>query len=279
MKGPSRSFFAFFLFGITFILPSFLFAGDIQMTHIDFANISQEKKVALSEKKIFFGHQSVGNNILNGVNDLIQSGQVKLEIVETADPRQIKDQGVLAHKKIGENMDPLSKVAEFKAVMDSGLGEKIDIAFMKFCYVDIGTQTDTESVFAIYQKTLAELKTRYPKIIFVHFTVPLVSEPEGVKSIAKLYIKKLIQRNDMFENTSKAKFNALLRKTYSGREPIFDLAALEATYKNGSKLTYTDSGQTYEALIPDYTDDGGHLNKEGRLLIAEDLLSFLANLD
>ena len=39
-----------------------------------------------------------------------------------------------------------------------------------------------------------------------------------------------------------------------------------------------ETGKEYYTLIPDYTDDGGHLNDLGKEIIAEKLLLFLVNL-
>jgi hypothetical protein len=42
----------------------------------------------LSQKKIYFGHQSVGFNIMDGVKDLMKEyPQIKLNIVETKDSK------------------------------------------------------------------------------------------------------------------------------------------------------------------------------------------------
>jgi hypothetical protein len=70
----------------------------------------------------------------------------------------------------------------------------------------------------------------------------------------------------------------MLRKEYTGKEPIFDLAALESTNPDGTRLSFTQNGKTAYALVPTYTTDGGHLNEQGRKLVAEQLLIFLASL-
>jgi len=70
----------------------------------------------------------------------------------------------------------------------------------------------------------------------------------------------------------------MLRHAYVGREPFFDLAKLESTFPNGSQSTFTKDGNIYAALVPDYTNDGGHLNEKGRRIVAEHLLVYLAQL-
>ena len=79
------------------------------------------------------------------------------------------------------------------------------------------------------------------------------------------------------DNIKRSEFNDRLREEYGTKEFLFDLATLESTYPDGSKAIFKDSGKTYYHMVPDYTDDGGHLNERGRKIIAENLLIFLAN--
>ena len=83
----------------------------------------------LSQKKIYFGHQSVGNNIMDGVKDLMtEYPQINLKIVETSDQADFK-LGIFAHSKVGKNMDPISKISGFESYMKNGLGGRADKAF------------------------------------------------------------------------------------------------------------------------------------------------------
>ena len=60
----------------------------------DVPNSAWEK---LSQKKIFFGHQSVGFNIIDGLKDLMKENpQIKLNIVETSNPADF-DAPIVAH--------------------------------------------------------------------------------------------------------------------------------------------------------------------------------------
>jgi len=256
------------------------FAGDSTMDHPDFNSVSVEKWKSLSSKKIFFGHHSVGENIISGMMKIDGSSpHINLNIVETMDPAVLTSAGIFAHGDVGHNFEPLSKIAAFKSVMDNGLGNKVDIAFMKFCFVDIGTESDLTRIFTEYKSTLKQLGQTYPDTTFVHVTVPLFVEPSGMKSQLKLLIKKLLGRNNYYENTAKARLNSMIRAEYAGKEPLFDLAAFEATRPDGSKLTFKSGGIEYEALVPEYSSDGGHLNSAGQEVLAKALLAFLANLD
>ena len=225
--------------------------------------------------RIFFGHQSVGNNILAGIIDLVGETNNKINIVES---RKVdnKSEAAFLHARVGKNKDPFSKIADFRELVENEFGSNVDVAFFKFCYVDFDQNTDIKSTFKKYQETLKSLKNDYPQITFVHFTVPLVNARLDVKT----YIKKIIGRFDskLEGNIKRNQFNTMLRDAYEGKEPIFDLAAIESTYPDGKNETFEIDGRTYYALAPVYTNDDGHLNKTGRKVVAGKLLYFLASL-
>src|SRR5213594_3175741 len=59
--------------------------------------ISTAAWASLSSKRIFFGHQSVGDNILDGIRDIAnKNSQIKLYVTETNDPQQF-NHPLLAH--------------------------------------------------------------------------------------------------------------------------------------------------------------------------------------
>lgn len=224
----------------------------------------------LAQMKIFFGHQSVGYNIIDGVKDLMQENpQIRLNILET-DNKSNFDTGLFAHFKVGENRYPDSKIQAFENFLTKGIGDKADIVFFKLCYVDLNTGTNVQNLFDRYKTAMSRLKELYPEAIFVHVTVPLTSETIGVKGClkkAKDLIKKITGR-PVYNNINRNEFNEMLRKEYEGKVPIFDLAKIESTCPDG-KTSY--------AMIPDYTYDGGHLNETGRKKVAEQLLVLLAD--
>ena len=80
------------------------------------------------------------------------------------------------------------------------------------------------------------------------------------------------------ENATREAFNALVRQTYAGKEPVFDVAALESTHPDGTRETYALDGHDYPALVPAYSDDGGHLNARGQVRLASAFVSLLASL-
>jgi hypothetical protein len=250
-----------------------------KVTFPSIKDVPVEKWEKLSQKKIFFGHQSVGNNIINGIRDLMKEHpEIKVNIVETADESDFKD-GIFAHSAIGKNEDPLSKINAFAAFMEKGIGGNADIASFKFCFVDIDSSTDTKALFAAYENKMAFLKLKYPQTILMHFTAPLLRK---TNSSFKGWIKKMLGKQDGFfansHNIARNEFNELLRREYDGKEPLFDLAKVESTHPDGTRETFKEDGKTYFSLVPEYTDDGGHLNEAGRKKVAEQLLIYLANL-
>ena len=231
---------------------------------------------SLAQKRIFFGHQSVGFNIVQGIEDLMRENpQIKLNLVETDDPAAF-DGPVFAHARNGSNNDPHSKCVAFTRTLEKGIGGKVDIAVLKFCYVDFSASSQVAEIFSDYRRTLDHLKQAFPNTTFVHVTVPLTTVQTGFK----VPIKKLIGRaiDGYEENIVRNRFNFMLRAEFAGKEPFFDLARAESTFAVGTRSLFELQGKTYEALAPEYTKDGGHLNPEGRKKVAEQLLIALARL-
>jgi len=242
-------------------------------SHPSLADISHSAWEKLSTRKIFFGHQSVGFNIIEGIQDLMKENhQIKLPIVETHDPADF-NQPIFAHSTVGKNQDPLSKIDVFVSLMDRGLGSQIDIAFFKFCYVDITSSTDIDQVFSHYERTLSSLQKKYPETTFIHFTVPLTTLQSGIKAMIKRILGKSIGSED---NMQREQFNKKLRKAYWEQGTLFDLAKAESTSPAGKITTFTINGETCIYLNPEYTYDGGHLNEMGRVKVAGQFLTFLA---
>lgn len=235
----------------------------------------------LSEKKIYFGHKSVGQNIVDGVQDVLrQFPRLKMNILESNKPEDFSSP-VFAHSAVGSNSDPESKMKAFEEIMDGGVGNKADIAFFKFCWIDILPQTNSEKVFTDYQSFMTRMKEKYPKTTFIHVTVPLTSNESGMKALFKKgkdLIKKLIGRANVYDNVKRNELNEMLRRRYEGKEPFFDLARIEAYAPDGKEGAARKGGRKEEQLISIFTDDGGHLNSLGRRIVAERLLVLLAEL-
>ena len=254
--------------------------GKMPEKTVSFPNIKDvptSKWENLSQKKIYFGHQSVGFNIVDGIKDVMKDHpEIKLNIVESADATDLKV-GTFEHSRVGKNVDPKSKVEEFTQFVERGIGDNADFSALKFCYVDIRADTEVKDVLKQYGIFMAKVEKEFPKMTVVHFTVPLTSS----KTTWKTIVKKIIGRKtwEYDDNIKRHEYNEMLRKKYEGKEPIFDLAKIESTYPDGRRCTFTKDGKTYYSLVPEYTNDGGHLNEQGRKVVAEQLLILLANLN
>lgn len=231
---------------------------------------SPESIERVASRRIFFGHQSVGGNLLEGVSDV--SGG-KLRVVQGRTPEVLSTPG-LVHTSIGQNEDPSGKVRDFEKALDDVQG-KADLAFFKFCYIDFSATTDVEKLFAEYLASMERLRTKYPAVTFVHVTVPLTI----VQSGAKAWLKRRLGRAPWGEqeNVVRHRYNQLLRAKFAGQPGLlFDLAVLESTRPDGTPLWFEVSGAKVPMLVPEFSDDGQHLNVTGRRRAADALIEFLA---
>jgi hypothetical protein len=145
---------------------------------------------------------------------------------------------------------------------------------VKFCYVDIDAGTDAKALFARYRATIDGLRAKHPGTTFVHVTLPLTEAQGGAKALAKRLLGRAPYGT--IENLRREEYNALLRRAYAGREPLFDLARIESTAPDGAAVKVQWNGADAPALAAAYTDDGGHLNAAGRVRAARELVSVLA---
>lgn len=242
----------------------------VHATAVHESTLTDQQIRVLSAQKVFFGHQSVGDNIVQGIRDLmLDDPRLKLRIVESRSPETAPGPAfVEAH--LGRNTDPLSKNIDFQTIIDHGFA---GIALLKYCYVDIGGATDVQQMFNAYRSTINSIRRNHPSVRIVHVTVPLTT----VDSSPKEWLKSVLGRNTtQDDNIKRNHFNQLLLQTY-GSEPIFDLAKIESTHRDGSRSYFKKGNETIYTFAPEYTTDGGHLDNNGRQLAARGLLQALAD--
>ena len=223
--------------------------------------ISESTKQHLRKIKnynIIFAHHSVGKNILDGLHDIATEANIKINFV-SIQYKMSKDKQYFADFYPGKNEQPKTKVDDFVSKIEEISSEyKPDIAFMKFCYIDILQDTNVEAVFAHYQKNILMLKKKKPDITFIHFTAPLRSGAD-------------------INNVKRGRFNELLTKTFESAR-VFDLAKIESTRLDGSREEFLYNGKRYYSMSPEYTTDAGHLNKFGRRIVATEMINFLGKM-
>lgn len=225
----------------------------------------------VSRTKVFFGHQSVGMNILEGVSGVYAAhGMTAPPIGEGAVPD--RQGGFIDHAFIGENGKPLLKIQDFAAKLRAGLAGQVDVAMMKLCYVDITSGTDVRAVFDAYRNTMAALQREFPRVTFIYVTVPLTTEPGLLSKVKSLLTGS---GGSAADNAARERFNALVRHEYAG-DHLFDLAAAESTAPDGGRVAGSYDGQRYYALYDGYASDPGHLNAEGARVVAAAWLTAIA---
>jgi hypothetical protein len=229
----------------------------------------------LAQRRIFFGHQSVGRNIMDGVVDVLEANpRIKLWVIESKRLDGATAAGFY-HARVGRNQFPVEKMDEFLAVADSAFSSGPFVGMMKLCYADMLPETDPQALFDAYQRHVVDLAARHPGLTLVHFTVPLTT----IERTRGYWKKKLLGRfTERERNVIANRYNTLLRAAYEGRAPLFDLAKLESTRPDGSRTFFMRGADTVYTLVPEYTDDGGHFVVISRRMVAEQLLIFLARL-
>jgi hypothetical protein len=230
--------------------------------------ISETEWQKLSGKRIFFGHQSVGYNIIEGIASILKDNpELPIKVKET---HEVSDLGlpVIAHFQIGKNRDPKSKIDAFAAFLRNGLADSIDIAFMKLCFVDFNKHTNTDDLFGYYKKAMDSLRHSFPNLTIMHSTVPLLAKSSGIKAWIKLILR---MDNNVYIN----RYNELIRENYT-EDILFDIAKIESTYPNGTFYRYAFG---MPGLIPEYSQDGAHLNRQGSVILANEMFIKLVKID
>jgi len=228
------------------------------------------------DARILFGHQSVGANVLDGVKELTDRLRVPpLRVVAGAGPAAATPvSGFLADVRIGRNGDPSSKFEAFRAAA-GGAASRYDVVTMKLCYADFGAASDPVRVSDAYRGVIASLRAEPASPVVLHITTPLRTMTPGWK----LLVKRLLRSPEdtrRVENAKRAEYSTLLRRTFSG-EPLFDLAAVESGLWVETPLAPAADSDAPPALLDRYTDDGGHLNAEGRSVAARAFVHALAD--
>jgi hypothetical protein len=236
-------------------------------------HVPDEVWARLRTQRIYFGHQSVGENVITGLQWILdRKPRIGLRIVSASVPGAFREPGLI-HGPIGVNGDAQSKIKDFDAVVRGPEGARLDVAFMKFCYVDVGTGTDPDAIMSGYRSTIESISQSRPQLQVVHTTMPLTALEIGRKAL----VRRMIGFPSAGEsvNSIRGKYNEALRSSFD-QDAIFDLAAIEAVAPGHEPQSLDEGGRNWATLAPELTDDGGHLNTGGSVLVARELLLQLA---
>lgn len=237
------------------------------------ANDTSSKWSALASRRIFFGHQSVGRDIMGGVRALLADHDgPPVRLMETDRPDSVEGPAFM-EARIGRNREPRSKMAAFERIVGSGLGSG-DIALLKFCYVDVADDTDVDALYEEYLGSVARIEADAPGVELVHATIPLRTAPAPFRErIGRL----LGKGGGSALNLRRELYNERLRRDFPA-DRIFDVAAVEATGEDGKPAARRIYGRSVPMLAPEWTHDGGHLNARGAALAARELLDVLTRM-
>jgi len=226
----------------------------------------------LANRRVYFAHQSVGGNIVHGIQTILEThANSGFKLVESQNPASVSGPAFI-HFAAGRNEDPTSKNADFQRVLDSRAEPDSALVLLKYCYIDVNAGTDIDAMFRSYTEMVAGVRRKHPDVTVVHVTMPLTTDAADWKAS----IKRLLGRTTAREvNAKRARFNRLLTSTYPA-EPVFDLAALESTHPDGRRERTTVGGEEVFALVAGYTPDGGHLTANAQKDIADSLIRTLA---
>lgn len=199
-------------------------------------------------KGIYFGHQSVGCNMLDGLDELSNTNakRYKIEIVENPQPSWFDSHGGIGHNPIGENGNPASKVKDFVDQMNRrGFGHHASAGMMKICFVDITPGTNIDSLFSTYRQAMDGLERSCPKTTLVWWTAPIVRAGN---------------------NSRREAFNNLVRSyCRSHNKVLFDIADIESCSPTGQKRVING----LPVLDASYSEDGEHPDSHaGKLRLA-----------
>lgn len=208
----------------------------------------------INTKRVMFGHQSVGGNIMDGIPAVYTSyGAAQPNFTGSSIPAS---GGYFGDFYVGQNYDPIGKIADFNTFVRQNAA-RIDVALFKFCFVDISSSTNAQQLFNTYKSTMDALIRDYPNIKFIHTTAALDEWDTGSALVREQY-------------------NALIRQTYGSSGRVFDLAKVESTRPDGTRVSGTSGSSTYYQLYDPYSSDGGHLNATGSQVVAKELLTIIA---
>jgi hypothetical protein len=226
----------------------------------------------IADRTVYFGHQSVGDDITAGLDALNDELTLGLRLVQTRHPSAIA-QPAFVHFHAGRNGDPASKNAAMLKLLAARPRADNATIVLKYCYVDVGHDTDVSAVFAAYQGMVRLIRLRHPDVTIVHATVPVTTVEDPMKARVKELLGRRSVRQDAI---ARHRYNELMRAAYAGREPLLDIARVEAMRANGDWSTFASGNQQIETLALENTRDGGHLNPRGQRMAAKGLLNALA---
>ncbi len=234
---------------------------------VNAALIPQSYLDLAAQKNVVFDHHSIGGNIMTGMSTLQSQNPARYSFVPQFAPPSDwftthHGTGVnIGEFQDGDNYYPETKIAGFDSTIRGGVGNVVNIAFMKFCFLDIyDDAANGLSTWNSYSAMMTNLMAAYPNTRFLWVTDPLE------QTLSSAYI-----------NHEKSLFNTALRQyVQTNGGVLYDLADIESHDPNGNLIV---DSQGYEALYSGYAQtQDHHLNSVGQQRTASALWWVLARL-
>jgi hypothetical protein len=234
---------------------------------VNAALIPQSYLDLAAQKSVVFDHHSVGGNIMTGMGTLQSQNPGRYSFVSQFAPPSswfATHHGTainIGEYQDGDNYYPETKIAGFDSTIRGGIGNVANIAFMKFCFLDIyDDAANGLSTWNSYRTMMLNLMATYPSTRFVWVTDPLE------QALSQAYV-----------NREKSLFNNAVRQyVQTNGGVLFDLADIESHDPNGNLIV---DSQGYEALYSGYAQtQDHHLNSAGQQRTASALWWLFARL-
>jgi hypothetical protein len=233
---------------------------------------SSSRWSVISERTVYFGHQSVGTDIVAGVEGVIREHGVPLRLVQTHQPEMMTGPAFV-HFLVGQSRDYASKNAAVLRLLESPARARRPVVVLKFCSGDIKSRAHAAPMFEAYRDTVDTIQSEHPDVTVVHSTIPLTTVDGAFKSGAK----RVFGRPSVREAAvARHHYNQLVRAEFTGTEPIFDIAKVQATQPDGGISGFATTGTVIETMAAHNTDDGGRLNARCQRSAAATLLDVLS---
>lgn len=192
--------------------------------------------------KVLFGHQSVGFDVIHGLQSLAARPRYQVAVQPRIEPYWFTRNSGVGEFFLGRNGEGTGKVSEFSQKVRGGFGDKVDVAMMKLCYADIYPRINVDQVFAAQRASYDDLQRAYPKLKLVWWTCPVV---------------RVTRFGDQ-----RTRLNNLIREhVRTTGATLFDIADLECHAPDGRLITAEGCELLYEGYS---RDQGGHLNEAGQ---------------
>jgi acetyltransferase-like isoleucine patch superfamily enzyme len=202
----------------------------------------------IARAPVFFAHDSVGDDILDGLRVLTAPCKVRW-----------------TSRRVGRNGDPIGKIDGFCRAVIEGPGRDAPVAIFKLSFADFEEDTDVSRVFDHYHRAIRRLYTTRPLTKILHVTVPLTRPQPEVGA----WLRRRIAGGEAVsvKNAVRHEYSERIRDAFSASHAVFDLAAAQACAPT------TDPSPV---LAREMTSDGRRLSALGRERLATELVQALA---